>query len=100
MPIDRPDPSDAYDAPDGPAIPETPRQRSAPPPRPDAAARDAYRAHVERSYAAHRDRTTWDEAVPQLRAAWAEHQRQYPERGRATRARTPITPGPRAKRAG
>jgi hypothetical protein len=45
---------------------------------------DAYRAHVERSYAAHRDRTAWAEVVPQLRAAWAEHQQQYPERGRAT----------------
>jgi hypothetical protein len=84
VPIDRPDPADACDAPNGPAVPETPRPRCAPVPLPDAAARDAYRAHVERSYAVHRDRTAWEEAVPQLREAWAEHQQQYPERGRAT----------------
>ncbi len=86
MPIDRPDPADAPDAPDAPddpAAPDTPRPRGAPRPPPDAAVHDAYRAHVERSYAAHCDRTAWAEAVPRLRDAWAEHQRQYPERGRA-----------------
>jgi len=85
VPIDRPDPADAPgapDAPDGRAAPDTSRPRGAPPP--DSAVHDAYRAHVERSYAAHRDRTAWAEAVPQLRTAWAEHQQQYPERGRAT----------------
>jgi hypothetical protein len=84
--IDRPEPADAPDAPvarNGPAAPDTPRPRGAPRTPSDPAVRDAYRAHVERGYAAHRDRTAWAEAVPQLRAAWAEHQRQYPERGRA-----------------
>jgi hypothetical protein len=81
VPIDRPDPADTPDAPDGPAAQDTPRPRGPSPP--DLATREAYRAHVERSYATHRDRTAWTEAVPQLRSAWAEHQQQYPERGRA-----------------
>ena len=83
MPIDRPDPADAPDPADVPAAPDTPRPRGVPPHPPDSAAHHAYRAHVERSYAAHCDRTAWAEAVPRLRDAWAEHQRQYPERGRA-----------------
>jgi hypothetical protein len=81
--IDRPDSGDAPGAPDGPAVPDTPRPRAMSPRPPDTADHDAYRARVERSYAAHRDRTAWAEAVPQLREAWAEHEQQYPERGRA-----------------
>ena len=83
MPIDRLDPADVPNAPDGPAAPDTPRPRGAPRTPPDSAVRDDYRAHVERSYAAHRDRTAWAEVVPQLRTAWAEHEQQYPERGRS-----------------
>ena len=48
MPIDRPDPGDA---PDGPAVPDTPRPRGMPSRPPDTADHDAYRARVERSYA-------------------------------------------------
>jgi hypothetical protein len=83
VPIDRRDPADAPDAPDDPAAPDRPRPRGALQPPPDAAFHDTYRANVELRYAAHHDRTAWAEAVPQLRAAWAEHQQQYPERGRA-----------------
>ena len=52
----------------------------------DPAARMAeqawYRGTVEKVYAAARD--AWAEAVPGLRAAWARHERHYPERTRLT----------------
>ena len=105
MPIDRPDPADAPGTPappDAPASPDAPRAPDALPPRPAPADRDAihcaYRAQADRIYAAHRAETrdgtpaneaatAWADAVPSLRATWAEHQQRYPERGRAT----PIT---------
>jgi hypothetical protein len=59
-----------------------------------------YRVQVERIYAVYRENTrdatsagdadadadpdTWAEALPSLRAAWQEHEDQYPERARAT----------------
>jgi hypothetical protein len=46
-----------------------------------------YRGTVEKVYAAARD--AWAEAVPGLRAAWAQHEQHYPERTRLTpRTRT------------
>jgi hypothetical protein len=93
MPIDRADPPDDPDTPHPPDRPQPPdrveppdgpRPSSAFPSAPDAsdraAAQRAYRAQVDRVYAADR---TWADAVPSLRAAWAKHQDQYPERTRA-----------------
>ena len=102
MPIDRPDPADAPGTPappDAPASPDTPRTPDALPPRPTPADRDAihcaYRAQADRIYAARRAETrdgtpaaeaatAWADAVPSLRATWADHQERYPERARAT----------------
>ena len=41
-----------------------------------------YRGTVEKVYAAARD--VWADAVPALRAAWAQHEQHYPERTRLT----------------
>jgi hypothetical protein len=102
MPIDHAAPADDPDTParpDAPAPPDAPRTPDAFPPRPAPADRDAihraYRAKADRSYPAHRAETrdgtpadeagtAWAEAVPSLRAAWADHQERYPERARAT----------------
>ena len=102
MPIDRPDPADAPGTPappDAPASPDAPRTPDALPSPPAPADRDAihcaYRAQADRIYAAHRAETrdgtpaneaapAWAEAVPSLRAAWADRQERYPERARAT----------------
>ena len=102
MPIDHaapPDDPGTPAPPDAPASPDAPRTPDAPPPRPAPADRDAihcaYRAQADRIYAAHRAETgdgtpaaeaatAWAEAVPSLRAAWADHQERYPERVRAT----------------
>jgi hypothetical protein len=43
-----------------------------------------YRKSVEAAFQAAADRNTWAQAVPELRAAWASHQRKYPERLRAS----------------
>ena len=43
-----------------------------------------YRAVVEAAGQAAADREAWAEAVPRLRAAWADHQARYPERVRAS----------------
>lgn len=99
-PPDAPAPRDAPPSPDSPHRPDAPRALSEIPP-PAPADRDsihrAYRAKADRIYAAHqaapRDSTpadragtkadAWAEALPSLRAAWADHQERYPERGRA-----------------
>jgi hypothetical protein len=42
-----------------------------------------YREVVAASDRAAESRTTWADAVPELRAAWAEHQQRYPEQAQA-----------------
>jgi hypothetical protein len=106
MPIDHADPPDDADGPHPPDHAHQP-DRAQPPGRPQppgraeppdgshpssacppsldandrAAAHRSYQAKVDQAYAAER---TWAKAVPSLRAAWAKHQDQYPERTRAT----------------
>jgi hypothetical protein len=106
MPIDHADPPDDADGPHPPDHSHPP-DRAQPPGRPQppgraeppdgshpssacppsldandrAAAHRSYQAKVDQAYAAER---TWAKAVPSLRAAWAKHQDQYPERTRAT----------------
>jgi hypothetical protein len=109
MPVDRLDPADDPDEPgrrepsDGPQPSDDPGPSGADPSLPldpvdSDAVHHAYRVQVERIYAVHRentrdatpagdtdaDRDPWAEALPSLRAAWQEHEDQYPERARAT----------------
>ncbi len=105
MPVDRPDPADDPDEPGHRRPPDDPRAPNAAPPLPPeqanrVAAHRANRAQVEQAYAAHQEtrgmstsgaaadadanRSSWDEALPSLRAAWEQHQDRYPERERAT----------------
>jgi hypothetical protein len=105
VPVDRPDPADDPDKPGHRRPPDDSRAADVAPPLPlDSASRVAVhrsnRAQVEQAYAAHeeaaRDDTrgatadadaghdSWTDALPSLRAAWEQHQEQYPERERAT----------------
>jgi hypothetical protein len=105
VPVDRPDPADDPDEPGHRRPPDDFRAADAAPPLPldqadRATVHSANRAEVEQTYAAHeeaaRDDTrgatadadaahdSWNDALPSLRAAWEQHQDQYPDRERAT----------------
>jgi hypothetical protein len=105
VPVDYPDPADDPDEPGRSRPPDEPRAPDAAPLMPlDQANRVAVhcanRAQVEQAYAAHEEsagddtrsatadadanRSSWDEELPSLRAAWEQHQDRYPERQRAT----------------
>jgi hypothetical protein len=105
VPVDRPDPDDDPDEPGHCRPPDDSRATDAAPPLPldqadRATVHSANRAEVEQAYAAYeeaaRDDTrratadadaahdSWTNALPSLRAAWEQHQDQYPDRERAT----------------
>jgi hypothetical protein len=86
--------ADAPDAPDAAGRPDAPHASADRAPR-DAsqvaafrerqrAAHARYREQVEASDQAYAARQAWAEAVPELRASWAEHKARYPERSRSS----------------
>jgi hypothetical protein len=104
VPVDRPDPADDPDEPLHRRRPDHPQTPDATPPLPldqanRVAVHRANRAEVEQVYAAHQQsargdtprapasadppRSSWDEALPSLRAAWEQHHDRYPEREQA-----------------
>jgi hypothetical protein len=105
VPVDHPDPADDPDEPGRRRPPDDSQAADAAPPAPldqddRVTVHSANRAEVEQAYAAHaeaaRDDTrsetadadaahdSWADALPSLRAAWEQHQDQYPDRERAT----------------
>lgn len=101
MPIDR-DPDEpgrhrnTHTVTDGPVAPDVPGARGPNDgPRNQAfrerqlAAHAEYLGDVDATYHAHEARQAWAEAVPQLRAAWAEHKEKYPERPHASPSTQP-----------